>query len=125
MLSPSSGGVIMSSRLSGIVSSWSDLQVARPLDPRSCILNATLGSTSGTFLRSTNALESSWGSPSTALTGANTKLVSLDTTDAATTAEAAQWTLLHQMVNVAANMPPAFNKVIYCRAGGIWDNQIE
>src|SRR5258705_13695291 len=103
--------------------SWQDLQVAQPIDPRTVLLTATLGSTVGTFTRSVASLQSSWtGTNPIVFTGSNTKLVSLDTTDAATTLEALQWTASHQMVNSAA---PAGLNVAFGKAGAIFDNQYE
>jgi hypothetical protein len=106
--------------------SWQDLQVANPLDPKTIIPYAILGgSTIGTFTRSTNALQSTWTASSLAFTGNNTQLISTDTTDASTEVDAAQWTFTHQMVNVAANIPPSMNKVVFMRAGKNWQNKIE
>jgi len=107
------------------VSSWMDLSIAQPIDPKLIMLYGTLGATVGSFTRSTNALQGAWVASSLAYTGNNTKVVSLDTTDAATTVDAQQWTFNHQMVNAAANIPPALSKVAYLRYGTIWDCQIE
>jgi hypothetical protein len=105
--------------------SWQDLQVAPPIDPKSIILGASLGGAGGTFTRSTNVLQAAWVASPVAFTGANTKIISADTTDASTTIDAIQWTFNHQMVNAAANIPPALAKTVFLRAGVIWDNQIE
>jgi hypothetical protein len=108
------------------VQGWQDLQVAQPIDPRSIILSAALGSTVGTWQRSVTVLQSAWiGTNALAFTGSNTAVASLDTTDAATTADAAQWTIAHQMVNASANIPPTMNNVVFARAGAIWDNKLE
>jgi hypothetical protein len=107
------------------VSSWMDLSIAQPIDPKLIMLYGTLGATVGSFTRSTNALQGAWVASSLAFTGNNTKVVSLDTTDAATTVDAQQWTFNHQMVNAAANIPPALSKVAFLRYGTIWDCQIE
>ena len=107
-------------------SGWGDLQVAAPLDPRLLITYATLGATFGTFVRSTNALQAAWvASTIPGFTGNNTKVVSLDTTDAATTVDCTQWTFSHQMVNVAANIPPILKNTAYVRMGAYNDNQLE
>jgi hypothetical protein len=105
--------------------SWQDLQVANPIDPKSIIPYAALGATIGTFVRSTNALEAAWVASSLAFTGNNTKVISSDTTDQSTVVDAQQWTFTHQMVNVAANIPPSMNKVVFLRAGKNWTNQVE
>jgi hypothetical protein len=105
--------------------SWQDIQVAQPIDPRSIILNAALGSTLPTFTRAVNAINSPQVTSPLVFTGNNTKVASLDTTDAATIVNAGQWTMLHQMVNVGATIPPALNKLVFLRAGSIWDNQVE
>jgi hypothetical protein len=105
--------------------SWQDLQVAAPIDPKSVLQYATLGVTLGSFTRSTTVLQAAWVASTIAPTGNNTKVMSLDTTDAATTADANQWTFTHQMTNAAAAIPSAMNKVMFLRAGKIWDNQIE
>jgi hypothetical protein len=107
------------------VQSWQDLQVAPPLDPRMIFLSAALGSTVGTFTRSTNLLQSAWVASPLAFTGNNTKVASMDTTDAATSVDAAQWTLNHQMTNASAGIPPSLGKIAYVRTGPYWDNQLE
>jgi len=107
------------------VSSWQDLPVAQPIDPKSIVWYATLGATIGTFIRSTNALQSAWTASSLAYTGNNTKVASLDTTDQATVVDALQWTFTHQMVNASANIPPALSRIAFLRYGQIWDCQIE
>jgi hypothetical protein len=109
------------------VGGWQDLQVTDPIDPKSILVNASLGATAGSYLRSTNALQAAWVGTTLAFTGnvANTKVSSLDTTDAATTVNALQWTFARQMVNVGANIPPVLARTIFLRAGGIWDNQFE
>jgi len=81
--------------------------------------------TQGVYTRSTNFLQASWGTNPLVFTGNNTQVISLNPTDASTQADAAQWTLNHQMVNVAANIPTALNKVVFLRAGAFWQNQIE
>jgi hypothetical protein len=105
--------------------SWQDLSVAQPLDPRSIFLNAQLGVVFGTFLRSTNLLQSAYVASSLVFTGNNTRVNSLDVTDAATTVDCQQWSFNHRMVNAGANIPPGLSKVAYCRAGKNYDNQIE
>ena len=109
------------------VQSWQDLQVTMPIDPRSVILNTMVGATQGSFVRSTSLLQPSWGTSPLAYTGIlnSTKVISLDTTDALTIADAAQWTLVHQMVNVATGIPSSMNKVAFLRAGRSWDNLID
>ncbi|MEI8135554.1 MAG: hypothetical protein WCH46_10870 [bacterium] len=104
---------------------WQDMSVAQPIDPKAILQYAGLGATLGTFTRSTNILQSAWGASPLVYIGANTKVVSYDITDAATTTDALQWTFNHQMVNVGANIPSALNKIAYLRAGAIWDNQVE
>jgi hypothetical protein len=104
------------------VQSWQDLQVAMPIDPRSVILNTSLGATPGAFTRSTNLLQSAWVASPLVYTTA--MLASLDGTDATTQVDAAQWNASHQMVNVGGNIPPSLNKVVFMRAGRIWDNII-
>jgi hypothetical protein len=105
--------------------SWQDLQVANTLDPKSIILFAALGVNTGTFSRSTNILQSSWGASPLAFTGNNTSVVSTDTTDASTSVDAAQWTFTHQMVNAGANIPPSMSKLIFLRAGTTYVNEVE
>jgi len=78
-----------------------------------------------TFTRATNALGGTWGANPIVFTGSNTKLNSLDTTDASTVAMAAQWTATHQMVNAAANIPPALANIAFGKAGASLDNQYE
>lgn len=107
------------------VQGWQNLQVATPIDPKSVILNAAMNFTQGIFTRSINFLEAAWSASPLAFTGNNNKLNSLNGTDASTVAEAIQWTFDHQMVNVAANIPTAMNKLIFARAGKYWDNQFE
>jgi len=105
--------------------SWQDLQIANPLDPKSIIPYATLGTNAGAFSRSTNILQSAWVASPLVFTGNNTSVVSTDTTDQSTVVDAAQWTFTHQMVNVAANIPPSMSKVVFMRAGKNWQNKIE
>lgn len=104
---------------------WQDIDILQPLDPRFIILNSTLGSSAGQFTRSTTFLQGLWGTNPFAYTGTNTVLASLDTTDAATTVEAAQWSFLHQMVNTSSALGTAMRKVVFMRAGRIWDNRVE
>ncbi len=104
--------------------SWQDLPVTQPIDPKAVLFQAGIGVV-GTFIRSTNVLQATWGTNPFAFTGNNTKVVSWDTTDASTIADATQWTFNHQMVNASPNIPPSLNKVVFCRAGRTWDNQIE
>jgi hypothetical protein len=104
---------------------WQDLQVSQPIDPKSVIKSSVLGTTAGTFARSITALQAAWGSPTFAYSGNNTKVVSWDVTDAATSQDAVQWAFAHQMVNVGANIPIALNSLAFLRAGAIMDNQIE
>ena len=104
--------------------SWQDLQVAMPIDPRSIILNTQLGAVQGTFVRSTNLLQSAWGSNTISYNATGNSLATLDGTDATTSAYAAQWNATHQMVNVAANLPSSLNKIAFMKAGPYWDNQI-
>ncbi|MEI8133511.1 MAG: hypothetical protein WCH46_00370 [bacterium] len=105
---------------------WQDLQVAQPIDPKSIILSVALNSTTGTWQRSTNALQTTWaGTNALAFTGNNTSVASYDLTDGATVVDAAQWTIAHQMVNASSNIPPSMNKVVFVRAGEIWDNKLE
>ena len=105
--------------------SWFDIQNAQNIDPKSIVYGATLNATAGTFSRSTNCLQAAWSASPLAFTGNNTKVTSLDTTDAATTVDANQWTFSHQMVNVAAGIPPAMNKVVFLRSGANWDCAVE
>jgi hypothetical protein len=107
------------------VQSWQDLQIAMPVDPKSIIANASLVVTQGIYTRSTTFLEAAWAASPLAFTGNNTQLITLNGTDASTIADAAQWTLNHQMVNVAANIPTSLNKLVFLRAGKAWQNQIE
>ncbi len=104
---------------------WQDISLATPLDPRSIVANAILSATSGAFTRSTNFLQATWGTNPFVYTGNNTKVVSLDTTDALSVQDAAQWTFAHQMVNSSATLGPALQKVVFLRAGNKWDNQVE
>ena len=105
--------------------SWLDIPVMPPLDPRAIVITANLQATLGNFIRSTTFLQASWGANPFVFTGNNNQVVSLDTTDAATSVDATQWTFAHQMVNASATIPSALSKVIFLRAGEIWDNQIE
>jgi len=107
------------------VSSWQDLNVAQPIDPKTIVMFATLGATVGTFVRSTNALQSSWLPSPLAYTGNNTKVSSLDNTDASTGVDALIWTFNHQMVNTSANIPASLSRVVFLRYGFIWDCQVE
>ena len=88
-------------------------------------MSLELGAVGGTFLRSTSVLQSAWTASSLAFTGNNTTVTSTDTTDASTITDAAQWSFTHQMVNVAANIPPAMNKIVFMRAGNPFQNNVE
>ena len=105
--------------------SWQDWAVAQPLDPRSIIANATLGAVAGSFSRSMTFLQTSWGTNTVAFTGNNSQLLSLDITDAATVANAAQWTFSHRMAIAGASVNPSVGKVAFCKAGTAIDNVLE
>jgi hypothetical protein len=104
---------------------WNDLLAVQPIDPRNIIANVTLGGTQGVYKRSTTCLQASWGTNSVAYTGNNTTMVSLNPTDAASMAWAAQWVVQTKMVDVAASINPAVNKLAFTKAGPYWGNNIE
>ncbi len=106
--------------------SWQDLSLAQPIDPRSILLYASLsGAGLGSFILSTSFLQATWGTNPIALTGNNTFVSSLQSTDASTVADAAQWSFSHQMVNANSALGPAMKKVVFLRAGSLWQNNIE
>lgn len=105
--------------------SWQDITLAQPLDPRSIILNCSVAGAGGAFARSTTFLQPSWGTNPFAFTGSNTNVTSLDSTDASTTVDAAQWSFAHQMVNGSSALGPALRKMIFLRAGRLWQNNVE
>ncbi len=108
-----------------ITAGWRAFPGTQPIDPLSVILNCSLGAAQGVWQMSTNFLQSSWGTNSIAYTGNNTTLVSLDTTDATTVVQAAQWVVQTKMVNVAASINPAVAKIAFTKASQYLQNQIE
>lgn len=105
--------------------SWSDLPVVQPGDPRSLILYSAIGGIPGIFARSTNFLATVWGVSPFVFSATNTKVLSLDTTDALSGVDALQWTFAHQMVNVSSTLAPPMRKVAFLRAGRKWNNILE
>lgn len=104
---------------------WNALTQAQPIDPLNVIANCAIGATQGVWSRSTNFLQSTWGTNSLAFTGNNTTVISLNSTDAGTVADAAQWVVRTKMVNVSANINPSMSKVGFVRAGSLWQSQLE
>ena len=96
-----------------------------PLDIRSLVLGPQLAATNGVFSRSLNLFPASWAASPLAFTGNNSKLNSLDVSEASTIVEAAQWSLTHQMVNIANTVTPELRRVVYMKAGRLWQNQVE
>jgi hypothetical protein len=107
------------------VNGWNAFGQAQPLDPLSIISLCQLGAVPGVWERSTNFLQTSWGTNTVAYTGNNTGVTSLNTTDATTVVQAEQWVLQTRMVNVASLINPAVSKIAFVHAGPYWSNQIE
>lgn len=107
------------------VTGWNSLVQAQPIDPLSAIANCILGATVGIWKRSTTFLEATWGTNTVAFSGANTTVISLDTTDQTTVVQAAQFVVRTKMVNIGASINSSVNKIAFCKAGAYWQNQIE
>ena len=106
------------------VTGWNNLIDAEPLDPRAIIANVSLGASTTTFKRSTSFLQSSWGTNTVGFTG-NANLQTLNPTEASTIAYASQWTLATKMVNTGASINGAVGKLVFAKAGTMWQNNIE
>lgn len=102
-------------------SSWNDLAVIPPTDPRTLIANASLGGVQGTFTRSSNFIgAATWIASPFQLTGTivcNT----LHTDDQLAVADAAQWTFLHKSGNFGATVAPPVKKIVFFRGGREWE----
>jgi hypothetical protein len=106
-----------------LVSSWYDLPIVEPYDPREIIANGQLGVASATFTRSATFLQSAWAANTWVLTGA-ASVISLRTDNIGTIANAAQWNMAHKMVNNSANNPIPLRKVVFMRSGINWVNNL-
>ena len=102
------------------VQSWYDLPTTEPMDPRDLIANAVLGVAQGAFLRSTTFLQAAWSASPLAFTGTPV-CTTLNTDNVGMVANAAQWTMAHQIINVSANIPPPMQKVAFVRGGTQWE----
>jgi hypothetical protein len=104
---------------------WNAFSAALPIDPLTIISNCQIGATPGVWQRSTNFLQTSWGTNTVGFTGNIATVISLNPTDASTTAWAAQWVVQTKMVNVGAAINPAVSKIAFAKAGQYWQNNIE
>ncbi|HET9137376.1 MAG TPA: hypothetical protein VFO76_12120 [Candidatus Kapabacteria bacterium] len=77
----------------------------------------------GAFSRSTTYLQAGWVASPFAYTGTPI-CTSLHSDDLSTVADAAQWNVAHQVINVAANIPPSMQKVAFLRGGTQWQMTI-
>jgi hypothetical protein len=109
------------------VNGWNALTAAPPIDPATIISNCFLGATQGIWQRSTNFLQTSWGTNTIAFTANTTvtTLLSLNTTDATTVAQAAQWVVQTGMVNIGTAINPAVEKIVFMKAGPYWQNNVQ
>jgi hypothetical protein len=104
---------------------WNSFVQSQPIDPLSVISSCAIGANPGIWERSTNFLQTSWGTNTVGFTGNNTGMISLNTTDATTVAFASQWVLQTRMVNVAPGINSTVSKILFVKAGKYWDNQAE
>jgi hypothetical protein len=107
------------------VNGWNSLIQAQPIDPLSVISNCILLATTGVWQRSTNFLQTSWGTNTVAFTGNNTTVSTLNPSDATTIAQAAQWVVRTKMTDAGASINSSVGKIAFAKAGPYWQNQFE
>jgi hypothetical protein len=105
--------------MNGNAQSWLDLPVMQPMDPRDLIANVQLFATQGAFSRSSTYLQAGWVASPFVYTGTPI-CTSLHSDDLSTVNDAAQWNVAHQVINVAATIPPSMQKVAFMRGGTQW-----
>ena len=110
----------MSCNCNDQVQSWYDLPVTEPIDPRDIIANAFLFGSQGVFTRSSNFLQASWAASPLAFTGSPV-CTTLNGDNLGMVNNAAQWTMQHGIINVAANIPASMQKVAFVRGGSQWE----
>src|SRR5947207_12118268 len=110
--------------MNGNPQSWYDLALQSPVDIRALISDCYIGTSQGTFSRSTTFLTASWVASPHAF-GGNVTCATLVATDALKVADAAQWTLAHKGVNTDATLPIPLRKLIFLRGGPDWQMQFD
>ncbi len=110
----------------GPVISWYDLQNTAPKSPFDLIANAYIGGNQGEFAYSTTFVDPPGGvwtpSPITYLQEAT--CIALESDNQLMVADANQWNFRHQTVNLASDLAPPLQKVIYLRGGRQWQMDI-